>query len=72
MKGFLRAYGNCSAASSGHEVTALRSASDGNLTQVDEAALTDDILDYSGYDLASADDDGCRLSDTTASLGLAD
>jgi hypothetical protein len=43
MKEFLRAYGSCSAASSGHEVTASRSASDGILTRVDEAALTDDI-----------------------------
>ena len=43
MKGFLRAYGSCSAASIGYEVTVSRSASDDILTRVNEAALTDDI-----------------------------
>ena len=50
---FLRAYGrgeSCSLASSGSVGMASRIAFDGILTQVDEAGLTDDMVDCSGYD----------------------
>ena len=51
--GFLHAYGrgeSCSPASSGSVGTASKSASDGILTQLDEPALTNEMIDYSGYD----------------------
>ena len=51
--GFLHAYDrgeSCSPASSGSVGTASQSASDGILTQLDEPALTDEMIDYSGYD----------------------